>query len=146
MNTQIASPQSVEMLLRTNATLNDPATLRGIDALVDKLAPLVQSQRFHNVIDLLSATSDVVDMADDAMVQKMMQGYEGLITVVFGLNNTLRYASAQAGADKDPPSVWQALRRLNRDQDARRGLAMILATLSLLGQQARQSGGELTDD
>ncbi len=146
MNTQVKATESFETTLRNNPQLNDPATLRGVEALVGKLAPLLQGKRLHNVIDLLSAVSDVVDMADDAMVQKMMHGYESLATGAFNLNNTLRYAAAQAGAEKEPPTVWQALRRLNSDEDTRRGLAVALAALSLLGKQARQGAEELADD
>lgn len=151
MSTQLAeTPRmangSFDAFLKNNPQLNDAATQDGMAALVEKLAPLLQSKRMHNVIDLLSAVSDVVDMADDAMVQKMMHGYENLTTGAFNLNNTFRYAAAQAGAESEPPTVWQAMRRLNRDKDARRGLAMVLGILALLGQQARQGAEELPDD
>ncbi len=150
MNTQMnpvpASNGSFDALLHDNPQLNDPATLQGISALVEKLAPLLQGRRFHNLVDLLSAISDVVDMADDAMVQKMMKGYEDVIAGAFNLNNLMRYASTQAGAEEEPPTVWQSLRRLNRDADARRGLAMALAMLGLLGRQVRQNAATLAED
>lgn len=151
MNTQLAETaatpkQSFDTFLRDNPQLNDPATLEGMDALAEKLAPLLQLKRFHNLVDLLSAASDVVDMADDAMVQKLMKGYEDLAAGAFNLNNLVRYAGAQAGAEKQPPTVWQSLRRLNRDEDARRGLAMALAMLGQLGRQARQEASLLPED
>ncbi|MGV8922071.1 MAG: DUF1641 domain-containing protein [Thermomonas sp.] len=155
MNTQVAetsiaetapaAKESLEDLLRENPQLNNPATLKGISALVEKLAPLLQGKRFHNVVDLLSAMSDVVDMTDDAMVQKMMKGYEDLAAGAFNLNNTVRFASAQAGAEGEPPTLWQAMKRFNRDEDARRGLAMVLTMLNQLGSQSRQSAGVLPD-
>lgn len=145
-DTQAASKQPFEAFLRDNPQLNDPTTLEGMTALVEKLAPLLQGQRFHNLVDLLSAVSDVVDMTDDAMVQKMMKNYESVIAGTFNLANLVRYASAQAGAEKEPPTVWQSLRRLNRDTDARRGLAMTLVMLGLLGRQAKQGAATLPDD
>lgn len=144
--TPTASKPSLDTFLRDHPQLNDPATLEGIGALAEKLAPLLQLKRFHNLVDLLSAASDVVDMADDAMVQKMMKGYEDLTSAAFNLNNVIRYAGAQAGAEKEPPTVWQSLRRLNGDADARRGLAMALAMLGQLGRQARQDTTTLTQD
>lgn len=151
MNTQLAetprsSNGSFDEFLQNNPQLNDAATQKGMAELVEKLAPLLQGRRLHNVIDLLSAVADVMDMADDAMVQKMMHGYEGLTTGAFNVANTLRFSAAQAGAEARPPTLWQAMRRLNRDEDARRGLAMVLAMLTLLGRQARQGAAELPED
>ncbi len=146
MNTEMTQNTSFDALLRTNPQLNDPATLQGVADLIGKLAPLLQGKRLHNLIDLLSAVSDVVDMADDAMIQKLMKGYENVVAGAFNISNAMNYASAQAGAEHEPPSLWQSLRRLNGDTDARRGLAMGLAMLSLLGRQARQEAVILPDD
>lgn len=146
MNTEMTQNTSFDALLRNNPQLNDPATLQGIADLVGKLAPLLQGKRLHNLVDLLSAVSDVVDMADDAMIQKLMKGYENVVAGAFNLSNAMSYASAQAGAEEEPPTVWQALRQLRHDADARRGLAMGLSMLSLLGRQARQDAVVLPDD
>lgn len=151
MSTQLADTPKVangsfDRFLQNNPQLNDAATQEGMTALVEKLAPLLQGKRFHNLVDLLSAISDVVDMTDDALVQKMMKGYEDVVAGAFNLNNLMRYAGAQAGAEEHPPTVWQSLRRLNRDPDARRGLAMVLAMLGQLGRQARQDAATLPDD
>lgn len=149
MNTQLkpqpTSNGSFDTLLQNNPLLNDPATLEGISALVEKLAPLLQGKRFHNLVDLLSAVSDIVDMADDAMVQKLMHGYEDLVAGAFNLNNAMRYASVQAGTAEEPPTVWQSLRALNRDPDTRRGLSMALNMLGLLGRQSRQDAAMQPD-
>ena len=146
MNTEMTQNTSFDALLRTNPQLNDPATLQGVADLIGKLAPLLQGKRLHNLIDLLSAVSDVVDMADDAMIQKLMKGYENVVAGAFNISNAMNYASAQAGAEHEPPSLWQSLRRLNGDTDARRGLAIGLAMLSLLGRQARQEAAILPED
>lgn len=151
MNTQLAETRkssngSFDSFLQDNPQLNDAATQEGMAALVEKLAPLLQGRRFHNLVDLLSALSDVMDMTDDAMVQKMMKGYEDLTTSAFNLNNLMRYAGAQAGSVEEPPTVWQSLRQLNRDADARRGLAMTLAMMGQLGRQARQDAAMAAED
>lgn len=146
MDTQVVVKESFDSMLQGNSQLNDPATLTGMSELIDKLAPLLQGNRLHNLVDLLSALSDVVDMADDAMIQKLMKGYESVIAGAFNINNSVRYATAQAGAEEEPPTVWQALRRLNRDADARRGLAIAVAMLALLGRQARQEAVELPEN
>lgn len=151
MNTQLAeTPQasngSFETFLKDNPQLHDPAMLDGVAALVEKLSPLLQGRRFHNLVDLLSALSDVVDMTDDAMVQKMMKGYEDVVAGAFNINNSMRYASAQAGAEEEPPTLWQSMRRLNSDPDARRGLAVALAMLTQMGRQSRQDAVILPDD
>ncbi len=146
MTTEMTQNTSFDALLRSNPQLNDPATVQGIADLVGKLAPLLQGQRLHNLVDLLSAVSDVVDMADDAMIQKLMKGYENVVAGAFNISNAMDYAIAQAGAEKEPPTLWQALRRLNRDDDARRGLAMALSMLGLLGRQAREGAAVLPDD
>ena len=146
MNDLVNSTESLDTLLKSDPGLNNPATLQGISDLVAKLAPLLQGQRLHNLVDLASAVSDVVDMTDDAMVQKLMKGYEGVAAGAFNVANALNYASAQAGAEKDPPTVWQALKRLNRDEDARRGLSVAMSMLALLGRQAREGAEILPDD
>ena len=146
MNDLVTSPESLDTLLKNDSGLNNLATLQGISDLVGKLAPLLQGQRLHNLVDLASAVSDVVDMADDAMVQKLMKGYEGVAAGAFNITNAMNYASAQAGAEKEPPTVWQALRRLNRDEDARRGLSVAMSMLALLGQQAREGAAVLPED
>lgn len=144
--TPVAPKQSFDSFLQENPQLNDPATIAGMGALTEKLAPLLQLKRFHNVIDLLSAVSDVVDMADDAMVQKLMKGYEDVAAGAFNINNVMRYAGAQAGAEEEPPTVWQSLKRLNGDADTRRGLAMALNMLEQLGRQARQNATTTSGD
>lgn len=137
MSNETTPLASVDTVLRTNPQLNNPATVAGIESLIGKLAPLVQGERLHNLVDLASALSDIVDMADNAMVQKLARDYENLAAAAFNMNNAVRYASAQAAAESEPPSLWQTLRRFNRDADARRGLATVVALLALLGRNAR---------
>jgi uncharacterized protein YjgD (DUF1641 family) len=90
--------------------LLDEATERGLKELLEKVAPLIQGRRFHNVVDLLSLASDGVDMFDDAMVQKLMKAYEESIGTAWAL-------------------------RTAGNEDVRRGLHFALQFLAVLGRQ-----------
>lgn len=47
--------------------------------LLDKLQPLLAGGRLDNVVDLLSLLSDLVDIADNALVEKLAGAFEGLV-------------------------------------------------------------------
>jgi uncharacterized protein YjgD (DUF1641 family) len=116
--------------------LLDEATEKGLTELLAKVTPLIQGKRFDNVVDLLSLVSDGVDMFDDAMVQKLMKGYEEVIGGVWGLGNAARFAAAQTSASA-PPSLFGLLRMAGQE-DVRRGLAFALTFLAVLGRQMRK--------
>lgn len=139
----VASRQSLEQILKTAPELQDQATLDGLSDLITKAAPLVQGRRLHNIVDLLAATSDVIEMADDAMVQKLMALYEDGIGSAWAISNALRYASAQAAYDETPPTIWQSLRRLSKDEDARRGISMAINLAAEFGRQSRAASGPM---
>lgn len=139
-NTQNDSAKPLFERLNEESAFSDTATEEGLMELADKLAPLIQGKRLHNVVDLLSFASDVVDMADDAMIQKMMTGYEDLVSNAWMLSNAARYAQNQA-AQKPVPSLI-GLIRASRDEDVRRGLHFGLQFLAVLGRQAAQSNEE----
>lgn len=136
-STAVAESRSLETVLKSSPELQNPQTLEGLSDLIEKIAPLLQGRRLHNIVDLLAAVSDVIEMADDAMLQKLMAMYEAGVSGAWMLGNAFRYAAAQAADAETPPTLLQSLRRLNRDEDARRGLDMIVGLLSELGRQAR---------
>ncbi|MCK9238226.1 MAG: hypothetical protein M0P46_09085 [Thiopseudomonas sp.] len=140
------SNQTAEQVLKCLPALQDEATLAGISDLLDKLAPILQGRRLHNIVDLLAATSDVMEMTDDAMLQKVMGLYEDSISGVWMLTNALRYASAQAAAEAEPPTLWQSIRKFNKDEDARRGLDVVTNILAELGRQAAIKGQKMPED
>lgn len=113
--------------------LLDEATERGLRELLEKVAPLIQGKRFHNVVDLLSLASDGVDMFDDAMVQKLMKAYEESIGTAWALGNAARYAQNQA-ATLPVPTLFGLLRTAG-NEDVRRGLHFVLQFLAVLGRQ-----------
>jgi uncharacterized protein YjgD (DUF1641 family) len=113
----------------------DEATERGVSDLLEKAAPLLRGRRFHNIVDLLSLVSDGVDMADDAMIQKLMKTYEEAIGAAWTLGNAARFAASEA-ATKPTPSLIGLLRAA-ADEDVRRGLHVALLFLAVLGRRTR---------
>ncbi len=146
MDTAVKPIGSLADLARQSADLNNQATLDGISELISKLAPLLQGNRLHNIVDLVAAVSDVIEMADDAMVQKLMKGYEEAVAGAWNLSNIARHSAAQAGSVETPPTLWQGIRQFNRDEDARRGLLVAMNVLGAVGRQARIAGEPITED
>lgn len=137
---------SLDEVLTQSPELSSEATLEGLADLIEKVAPLLQGRRLHNIIDLLAATSDVIEMADDAMIQNLMALYEDGVGTAWLLSNTLRHASLLAGQDEKPPTLWQTVRRFSNDEEARRGLSMVVNVLSLLGKQASIAAQPMPED
>jgi len=130
---------SISAMMREHELLNNPATVRGLESLLERIAPLMAAGRFDNIVDLLSALSDVINMTDNNMVEKLAHDYENLISIVFKMNGIMRHATDQAAAQEELPSLWQTIRQLNKDEDARRGLLMIVNVLALLGRDIRHA-------
>lgn len=118
----------------------DEATERGVIALLEKVAPLLQGNRFNNIVDLASLASDGVDMFDDAIVQKLMKVYEEVIGTAWSMGNAARFSAAKAST-AETPSLFGLL-RLAGDEDVRRGLFFALTFLSVLGGQMKDDGVE----
>ena len=126
--------QTVTALGVEQVTL-DPATQAGVEDLIAKIEPLLQARRFHNLVDLLSLLSDSVDLADDAMIQKLVKALDEAVGGAWTLGNAARYAAAQTSA-APPPSVI-GLVKAARDEDVRRGLHFAVTFLAVLGRQLR---------
>jgi len=118
---------------RLSQLFDDAATERGWGALLEKLAPLIRGQRLHNIVDLMSLLSDTVDISDDAMIQKMMKGYEEMMGALWSLGNASRFAHNAASREKLPSLL--GLLRVAGQEDVRRGLLFVLLFLGVLGRQ-----------
>ena len=126
--------------LNQESAFADEATEAGLIDLANKLAPLIQGRRFHNIVDLLSLAADGVDMADDALIQKMMVAYEDLVSNTWMLSNAARYAANTAA--RQPVPTRLGLLRAAGDEDVRRGLHFALQFLAVLGRQTARGADE----
>ncbi|UCP09558.1 DUF1641 domain-containing protein [Pseudomonas sp. MM213] len=106
----------------------------GLDALMAKLKPLIDGGRLDNLVDLLSLTSDMVDLLDAAMVEKLARLFENATAATWTVSNAVRMARAEVAAAPEPPGVYALIKLLN-EPDTRKGVAVVLKTLNVIGRQ-----------
>jgi len=116
-----------------NASENEPLT-----ALLEKLAPLLAGGRRDNVVDLLSLLSDGVDIADNALVEKLAGLFEGVVAAGWEGAMPLRMAHTEMQLDP-PPANFRSLYALLRQPDTLLGLMLVLRTLQIIGGRMRMS-------
>ena len=106
--------------------------------LLDKLQPLLAGGRLDNVVDLLSLLSDLVDIADNALVEKLAGAFEGLVAA--GWEGGMALKMAHTELQLDPlPANFRSLYALLRQPDTLLGLMLVLRTLQIIGQRVRSS-------
>ena len=103
-------------------------------ALMAKLKPLIDSGRVDNLIDLLSLVSDIVDLLDAPMVEKLAQLFENATAATWTVSNAVRAAKADSAENEQPLGFYQLLKLL-REPDTRRGVGFVLKTLNVIGRQ-----------
>jgi uncharacterized protein YjgD (DUF1641 family) len=106
----------------------------GLKALMAKLQPLIDGGRLDNLVDLLSLTSDMVDLLDAAMVEKLARLFENATAATWTVSNAVRMARAEVAAAPEPPGVYALIKLLN-EPDTRKGVAVVLKTLNVIGRQ-----------
>ncbi|HGE6658568.1 hypothetical protein AB3M75_08135 [Serratia ureilytica] len=114
------------------------ADLQSLAALLEKLQPLLAGGRLDNVVDLLSLLSDVVDIADNALVEKLAGVFEGLVTIGWEGGTALQMAHSELQLNP-PPASFRALYALLKQPDTLLGLTLLLRTLQIIGQRTRDS-------
>jgi uncharacterized protein YjgD (DUF1641 family) len=102
--------------------------------LMAKLKPLIDGGRMDNLIDLLSLVSDIVDLLDAPMVEKLAQLFEDATVATWTVSNAVRAAKADNAKSEQPPGFYQLLKLL-REPDTRRGVGFVLKTLNVIGRQ-----------
>ncbi|MFI8334661.1 DUF1641 domain-containing protein [Pseudomonas taetrolens] len=117
-----------------DANVPSPGHNAGLEALLGKLQPLLDGGRMDNIIDVLALISDLVDLLDPAMVEKLAGLFEEATAASWSLGNALRMAATETRAQEVPPSLYGLLSML-RETDTRRGAALMLKTLNVLGRQ-----------
>ena len=110
-----------------------PAT-PGLAALMAKLQPLIDGGRLDNIVDGLSLVSDMSDLLDAAMVEKLARLFENATAATWTVSNAVRLAKAEVAAAPKPPGAYALLKLLN-DPDTRKGVAVVLRTLNVIGRQ-----------
>jgi uncharacterized protein YjgD (DUF1641 family) len=105
----------------------------GFTALMAKLQPLIDGGRLENIVDMLSLVSDIADLLDAAMVEKLAQLFETAAATTWAASNAVRVAKAETLALAEPPSLF-ALLKLFNEPDTRKGVAVVLRTLNVMGR------------
>ncbi|MBN7867575.1 DUF1641 domain-containing protein [Pseudomonas aeruginosa] len=118
---------------QADTTLFPEQTRESLHALAVKLQPLIEGHRLDNLVDLLSLLSDIVDLLDPAMVDKLALLFEQVTSVGWSVGNAVRVARAELLREQSPS--LKDLLRLLRDADTRRGLVLVLGSLRSLGRQ-----------
>lgn len=106
----------------------------GLEALLNKLQPLLDTGRMDNVVDLASLLSDLVDLLDAAMVEKLALLFEQATAASWCIGNAARMAASETRSEAQPPTLYGLLSLL-REPDTRRGVALLLRTLNVIGRQ-----------
>jgi len=118
--------------LATNAA-GMPA-IPGLATLMAKLQPLIDGGRLDNIVDVLSLVSDMTDLLDAAMVEKLARLFENTTAATWTVSNAVRVAKAEVAAAPEPPGAYALLKLLN-EPDTRKGVAVVLKTLNVIGRQ-----------
>ncbi|MHA3737569.1 hypothetical protein ACXR0M_18110 [Pseudomonas sp. Eth.TT006] len=106
----------------------------GLNNLLEKLQPLIDNGRLDNLVDLLSLVSDMVDLLDAAMVEKLAQLFESSTAAAWAVSNAVRVANAEVSAQTTAPGILTLLKLLH-EEDTRKGVAVVLKTLNVIGRQ-----------
>lgn len=111
-----------------------PGHNAGLEALLSKLQPLLDGGRMDNIVDLLALISDLIDLLDPALVEKLAGLFESATAVSWTVGNALRMAKAETTEQAIAPSLYGLLALL-RDADTRRAVALVLRALNVIGRQ-----------
>ncbi|EKN6179095.1 hypothetical protein DVQ78_21245 [Yersinia enterocolitica] len=102
--------------------------------LLNKLQSLLAGGRLNNAVDMLSLLSDVVDIADNALVEKLAGVFEGVVAVGWESGNALRIANTELRLNQESVN-YRSLYSLFRDRDTLVGVTLLLRTLQIIGQR-----------
>lgn len=115
------------------ALLGNDATLKGLEDLLERISPLIAGGRLNRLIDIASVATDLVDMTDEYMIEKLAKAFDDTTGAAWTIGNATRMAQAEVADLKEPPSLMGLL-RIAREPDVRRGLAFFLVLAGVLGK------------
>ncbi|MCG3099630.1 DUF1641 domain-containing protein [Enterobacter cloacae] len=104
------------------------------EQLLKNLAPLMAGNRLNNLVDLLALVADLLEMADNAMVEKLSGVFEDVVAVGWEGGTALRMAWGEQINREGDVSLRQVFSMLN-DPDTRRGIMLLLRVLQITGQR-----------
>ncbi|CAI0740180.1 TPA: hypothetical protein ACSTJY_002775 [Serratia fonticola] len=116
----------------------DSSQAQPLDALLAKLDPLLATGRLDNVVDLLSLLSDITDIADNALVEKLAGVFEGVVAAGWEGGMALKMAHSELQLNSSPAN-YRSVYALLRQPDTLLGLMLVLRTLQIIGQRLRTS-------
>lgn len=124
-----------------NHTHTDPLAIlkalendQGLNELLAKLQPLIAGNRLHNIVDVLSLLSDLVDISDNAIVEKLSGVFEGVLSASWegGSAMSMAYTELQFNQDKH---TLRSTYSLLKHPDTLKGIALVLRTLQIVGKR-----------
>lgn len=104
------------------------------EQLLQNLAPLMAGNRLNNLVDLLALVADLLEMTDNAMVEKLSGVFEDVVAVGWEGGTALRMAWGEQINREGDVSLRQVFSMLN-DPDTRRGIMLLLRVLQITGQR-----------
>lgn len=104
------------------------------EQLLKNLAPLMAGNRLNNLVDLLALVADLLEMTDNAMVEKLAGVFEDVVTVGWEGGTALRMAWGEQINREGDVSLRQVFSMLY-DPDTRRGIMLLLRVLQITGQR-----------
>jgi hypothetical protein len=116
----------------------DSSQAQPLYALLAKLDPLLATGRLDNVVDLLSLLSDITDIADNALVEKLAGVFEGVVAAGWEGGMALKMAHSELQLNTSPAN-YRSVYALLRQPDTLLGLMLVLRTLQIIGQRLRTS-------
>lgn len=116
----------------------DSSQAQPLDAMLAKLDPLLATGRLDNVVDLLSLLSDITDIADNALVEKLAGVFEGVVAAGWEGGMALKMAHSELQLNTSPAN-YRSVYALLRQPDTLLGLMLVLRTLQIIGQRLRTS-------
>lgn len=116
----------------------DSSQAQPLDALLAKLDPLLVTGRLDNVVDLLSLLSDLTDIADNALVEKLAGVFEGVVAAGWEGGMALKMAHSELQMNTSAAN-YRSVYALLRQPDTLLGLMLVLRTLQIIGQRLRTS-------
>ncbi len=124
-----------------NSTHTEPLSIlktlendQGLAELLTKLHPLIAGNRLHNLVDVLSLMSDLVDISDNAIVEKLSGVFEGVVSTTWEAGSALSMAHTELQFNQEKHTL-RSTYALLKQPDTLRGIALVLRTLQIIGKR-----------